>query len=653
MAQAKIGISLGVEGAQASAAAVEDFSKRGATALERLRGGFTQMGERADWAESRVKKLNRGVNDAAGSVQLLSTIIPGVGGQFGALASTIGNVADVLGTLSSILLRNPLGLAAVAITGVAAAYAAFNRSADEATQAVNASGSGASSAAIEWAKLVDPLKTVGTLIDQIRAKQIDAVGGPRVAVDLTLSQKRAELVAAQSALREQQEKPFVPGVTNREAAQNRDVNQARADAIRKLVPEIAALTAEIQKLEKEEEKLRILQKAGENEFAGLGRAQTQKLIDEGLAAQEKLRAAGAAAAAEEQRAIDALIAKYAPTVKAERELAAAREDTRRLMEAGKLTVEEYERVLSGLSDAEYKNTEAAQQRAQLQQFAARTIEEIKTAEERYAEAIRDTDAAQRANLLTTEQAQRRRDLAKQQLDQATDESRASKQTARELGLAFSSAFENAVVGGKRLRDVIDGLGQDLLRVFIRRQLTEPLLELFDVTAKNAGLTGSNGLLGGIFGGIGRALGNSIGSLFNPGTVLPGDPTGGLGPAFLADGGVFSGGAQIIPFAAGGSVVNRPSIFPMAGGRLGLMGEAGPEAIMPLSRGADGKLGVRGGGGGPVIQISNSIDARGADKSLRDALPGLLRQNSEQTIARIEQLLDRGGTFSRKSGRRIA
>jgi phage-related minor tail protein len=53
-----------------------------------------------------------------------------------------------------------------------------------------------------------------------------------------------------------------------------------------------------------------------------------------------------------------------------------------------------------------------------------------------------------------------------------------------------------------------------------------------------------------------------------------------------------GGAleQITPFAQGG-VVNGPTVFPMRSG-VGLMGEAGAEAIMPLARGSDGKLGIR-------------------------------------------------------------
>jgi phage-related minor tail protein len=47
------------------------------------------------------------------------------------------------------------------------------------------------------------------------------------------------------------------------------------------------------------------------------------------------------------------------------------------------------------------------------------------------------------------------------------------------------------------------------------------------------------------------------------------------------------------------VIGAPTYFPMQGGGLGLAGEAGPEAIMPLMRGADGRLGVAMSGGAPA------------------------------------------------------
>ena len=75
----------------------------------------------------------------------------------------------------------------------------------------------------------------------------------------------------------------------------------------------------------------------------------------------------------------------------------------------------------------------------------------------------------------------------------------------------------------------------------------------------------------------------------------------LGSLFgFAKGGVFAGGAELTAFAQGG-VVNRPTLFPFAKG-VGLMGEAGPEAILPLRRGKGGRLGVEmsGDGAAPLL-----------------------------------------------------
>ena len=80
-------------------------------------------------------------------------------------------------------------------------------------------------------------------------------------------------------------------------------------------------------------------------------------------------------------------------------------------------------------------------------------------------------------------------------------------------------------------------------------------------------------------------------------------------SFNAKGNAF-GANGIIPFAKGG-IVNGPTLFPFANG-TGLMGEAGPEAIMPLQRGANGKLGVLASGGGGNVSVVVNVDASGSN-----------------------------------------
>lgn len=115
--------------------------------------------------------------------------------------------------------------------------------------------------------------------------------------------------------------------------------------------------------------------------------------------------------------------------------------------------------------------------------------------------------------------------------------------------------------------------------------------------------------------VGGMLAGGIGSLV--GNLLP-----------FEKGASFAQG-RVQPFASGG-IVSGPVSFPMRGG-TGLMGEAGPEAIMPLARGADGKLGVRGGGGGNVSVVMNisTPDVEG------------FRRSQGQIAAQMGRVLGRG------------
>lgn len=98
---------------------------------------------------------------------------------------------------------------------------------------------------------------------------------------------------------------------------------------------------------------------------------------------------------------------------------------------------------------------------------------------------------------------------------------------------------------------------------------------------------------------------------------------------FADGGAFSSG-RVRAFAKGG-VVNGPTVFPMRSG-VGLMGEAGPEAIMPLARGADGRLGVAASGGASSPNVIVNIAAQDVES---------FRRSRSQVAASVARAVARG------------
>jgi hypothetical protein len=95
---------------------------------------------------------------------------------------------------------------------------------------------------------------------------------------------------------------------------------------------------------------------------------------------------------------------------------------------------------------------------------------------------------------------------------------------------------------------------------------------------------------------------------------------------FANGGVFQGG-RVKAFAKGG-VVDSPTMFPMKGA-TGLMGEAGPEAIIPLKRGRDGSLGVQGGMTNAVsVTYAPQISVKGSGEEVAALRQEIARMNAE-------------------------
>jgi len=99
--------------------------------------------------------------------------------------------------------------------------------------------------------------------------------------------------------------------------------------------------------------------------------------------------------------------------------------------------------------------------------------------------------------------------------------------------------------------------------------------------------------------------------------------------------------------ANGGVVGSPTYFGLANGGMGVMGEAGPEAILPLKRGANGKLGVEGGGNVTVNQTFQF--AANGDESVKRIIAEAAPQIAKMTEVQIINSRQRGGQMRRAFG----
>jgi tape measure domain-containing protein len=211
---------------------------------------------------------------------------------------------------------------------------------------------------------------------------------------------------------------------------------------------------------------------------------------------------------------------------------------------------------------------------------------------------------------------------KKELKDLQDPVNQIKNLATGIGDAFGNSFGSAITGSSSVREALSNLFRDIGNLF-----ADMVSRIIAKAIEAQILQGAQGSGGGLFGFIGSALfGGLGGSLSGGGASFGGgyfDPLTGLGaagPNFgFAKGGGFAKN-NIVPYATGG-IVDSPTLFKFANGgttRTGLMGEAGPEAILPLRRTASGDLGViaAGGnrGGGIVNQVTVNVDAKGSSVS---------------------------------------
>ena len=129
----------------------------------------------------------------------------------------------------------------------------------------------------------------------------------------------------------------------------------------------------------------------------------------------------------------------------------------------------------------------------------------------------------------------------------------------------------------------------------------------------------------------KSISGAISGAFGGGTPLP-----------SADGNVFSGGSHVQAYANGG-VVGGPTYFPMSGGKTGLMGEAGPEAIMPLKRGSNGKLGVQMEGGATTTVVQNFNFQANGDDSVKKLIAQAAPKIAQMTKSSLLNDRRRGGS----------
>ena len=233
----------------------------------------------------------------------------------------------------------------------------------------------------------------------------------------------------------------------------------------------------------------------------------------------------------------------------------------------------------------------------------------------------------------TEQGQLRIETMRSNLSLLKEESRSvGDEVVRGMGKAFDSSFSGLLTGatnGKMaFRQFAISVEQDLANI--------AAAEIRSIIFNSLGLTSATGIGGG---GLLKSIGDKFGS-----GAASGATSGAVAAvAKNADGGMYAS-SDLSQYS--GSLVNSPTVFKFASGSsTGLMGEAGPEFILPAERMKNGKMGIRasGGGGGNVTiknmsvslqQAPNSTPAQQSEmiaKGIRKQLSTMIQQQTANNL----------------------
>jgi len=218
-----------------------------------------------------------------------------------------------------------------------------------------------------------------------------------------------------------------------------------------------------------------------------------------------------------------------------------------------------------------------------------------------AEKLAEEEATRRNNILLEQYSKIEQELQ--------DQAQKQKQLADSIANTFGDAFMSIVDGTESAKDAFRSMARDIIKQLYQILVVEQMV---------------NSISGAIQGSFGGAPQGPMPS----GNVVP--------------------DTRMFKLANGG-VIGGPTSFRTSSGQSGLMGEAGPEAIMPLKRGANGKLGVQMEGGGATTVVQNFNFSANGDDSVKRIIAQAAPKIAEMTKSQIVNDRKRGGSMKAAFG----